>query len=447
MNKQTLHVIIIGAGTGGLCLAHGLKQAGIRVSVYERDRTRRDGLQGYRVGISPRGSQALQACLPPGLFSLFLATCARGPRYFNILTEQMREVLSMPVLASEDIAKNEQSVSRMTLRQVLLTGLDDVVFFDKRFSHYQDNEDGSVTAFFEDGSKSTGHVLVGADGTGSGVRKQRLPQARLEETGILSIAGKLPLTAESRALISDKMNEGVSLIMAPKGFGAIIHVTEFKWDRHGVKEGIGGNDAALISDWPGLLYDNTVDYIMWGVWAARQNLPADPTKLAGGHLVRVALDMTQDWHPNMRKLIEMTDPTTTFPINVRTSVPLSPWDSSNVTLLGDAVHTMTPGRGVGANTALRDAALLCKKLTEVRDGQAILKQAIHEYEAEMLRYSTEAVLESRKQMDARDAIHKPLIGRVLLACMRTFLRLTNMVPQLKLRIAHKEMRLRRAECV
>jgi len=55
----------------------------------------------------------------------------------------------MPVLASEDIAKNEQSVSRMTLRQVLLTGLDDVVFFDRRFSHYQDNADGSVTAFFE----------------------------------------------------------------------------------------------------------------------------------------------------------------------------------------------------------------------------------------------------------------------------------------------------------
>jgi hypothetical protein len=120
-----------------------------------------------------------------------------------------------------------------------------------------------VTAFFEDGSKSTGHVLVGADGTGSGVRKQRLPQARLEETGILSIAGKLPLTAESRALISDKMNAGVSLIMAAKGFGAIIHVMEFKWDRHGVKEGIGGNDAALISDWPKRVYKLRRRYQSW----------------------------------------------------------------------------------------------------------------------------------------------------------------------------------------
>ena len=33
----SLSVIIIGAGTGGLALAHGLKQAGIAVAVYERD--------------------------------------------------------------------------------------------------------------------------------------------------------------------------------------------------------------------------------------------------------------------------------------------------------------------------------------------------------------------------------------------------------------------------
>jgi 2-polyprenyl-6-methoxyphenol hydroxylase-like FAD-dependent oxidoreductase len=45
-----LHVVIIGAGTGGLCLAHGLKRAGISVAVYERDPTRADGLHGCRPG-------------------------------------------------------------------------------------------------------------------------------------------------------------------------------------------------------------------------------------------------------------------------------------------------------------------------------------------------------------------------------------------------------------
>jgi len=446
MNISSMHVMIVGAGTGGLCLAHGLKQAGISVAVYERDRTRRDGLHGYRVGISPAGTQALKTCLPPELFDLFVATCARPPRYFNILTEQLTEVLSMQVEGeAADPVNGEKSVSRMTLRQVLLTGLEDVVSFDKKFVRYEDNPDGTVTAFFEDGSQSTGDVLVAADGAGSRVRKQRLPHAQQEPTGIHSLGGKLPLTPESKAILSEKVFNGVSLIMAPHRYGAIIHVMEFKWDRSGGKQRVGGNDSDLISEWPGLLYDNTSDYINWGLWAASDKFPTDPKTLAGADAVRAAAQMTKDWSPNFRKLIELTDPSTAISINIRTSVPLSPWETSNVTLLGDAIHTMTPGRGVGANTALQDAALLCKKLTEVRDGQTALIPAIHEYEAEMLHYSKEAVLESRKQMNANDAIHKPIIGRILLAGMRTGMRIVNTFPALKRRMAKAEMRLRTAK--
>jgi hypothetical protein len=36
---------------------------------------------------------------------------------------------------------------------------------------------------------------------------------------------------------------------------------------------------------------------------------------------------------------------------------------------------MTPGRGVGANTALRDTALLCRNLTAVRDRRMTLIEA------------------------------------------------------------------------
>lgn len=277
--------MIVGAGTGGLCLAHGLKRAGVSVAVYERDRTRMDGLHGYRVGISPGGSQALQECLPPELFDLFVATCARAPRYFNMLTEQLSELLSLDIGDGGDPVNSEKSVSRMTLRQVLLTGLEDVVSFDKKFVRYEHRDHGKVTAHFEDGTSATGDVLVGADGAGSRLRKQLLPHAKHEETGIVAIGGKLPLTAESRALISDKSFQGISLITAPKGFGAIIHVMEFKWDHAGVKGGVGGNDADLISRWPGMLYDNTQDYISWGFWAARQKFPLDPSTLAGDDLV------------------------------------------------------------------------------------------------------------------------------------------------------------------
>lgn len=447
MENKNFHVMIIGAGTGGLCLAHGLKRAGIRVTVYERDRTRKDGLQGYRVGISPAGSYALKECLPSELYNLFVATCARPPRYFNMLTEQMSELLSMDRFSSDDPVDSEKSVSRMTLRQVLLTGLEDVVVFDKKFSRYEHFSDGRVIVSFEDGTQAIGDVLIGADGAGSRLRKQRLPHAQMEETGILSIGGKVPITPESKALLSNEVFNGISLVMAPKGFGAILHVMEFKWDHAGLKNNVGGNDAELIAHWPGMLYDNTQDYIMWGIWGARKNLPADPTTLARDQQLDLARKITQGWHPNFRRLIDLTDPSTVFPVNIRTSVPLEPWETSNVTLLGDAVHTMTPGRGVGANTALRDAALLCKRLTEVTDGCKPLLQALHEYEVEMLTYSKDAVLDSRKQMDANSVIHKPVLGRLQLAVARAGMRLVNAVPLFKRKMMEQQRRLRTVDQV
>src|SRR3954462_10256990 len=107
------HVIIIGAGTGGMCLAHGLKQAGISFAVYERDRTRTGGRQGYRVGINADGSRALHACLPPKLFDTFVATCANPIDRFTFMTEQLEELLSLKFPHQTDDITSEKSVSRM----------------------------------------------------------------------------------------------------------------------------------------------------------------------------------------------------------------------------------------------------------------------------------------------------------------------------------------------
>ena len=188
-----LHVVIIGAGTGGLCLAHGLRRAGISVAVYERDlsRSRDEGLQGYRVGIDPDGSRALHACLPPDLFNVLVATCARSPRYSNMLTEQLHEIISTDGWAGDpnDPVNSEKSVSRMTLRQVLLTGLEDIVTSERR--HPLRNGHGStVIASFADGTTATATVLIGADGARSPVRRQYLPHAQLEDTGMIASAAK-----------------------------------------------------------------------------------------------------------------------------------------------------------------------------------------------------------------------------------------------------------------
>jgi 2-polyprenyl-6-methoxyphenol hydroxylase-like FAD-dependent oxidoreductase len=403
------------------------------------------GRIGHRVGISPAGSYALQQNLPPEVFDLFVATCARSPKYFNIVTEQMDEVLSVDGIGDAEIdpVNSEKSVSRMTLRQVLLTGLEDITAFGKQFERYEENADGTVTAFFADGSSATGDVLVGADGARSKLRKQRLPQARMEKTGIVSIGARVPSTPEARALVSEKVLRGVTLAMAPKGMGAIIHVMDFKWDANGVKPRTAVADADIIRNWSGKQYDDSQDYMLWAIWAAQRWYPEDPEKLGPQELQRLALRMTEGWSPKFRKLIELSELETVNSINIRTSVPLDPWESSHVTLLGDAVHTMTPGRGVGANTALEDAALLCKRLVEVHQGKRDLVEAIHSYEGDMLEYSRHVVLESRKQMDARDAIHKPVIGRVVLGVTRTVMRVANHLPLLKRKMREKQMELRK----
>ena len=227
-----MHVMIVGAGTGGLALAHGLRRAGLKVSVFERDRTPRSAQGGYRVGISPAGSRALKACVPPDLYRLFVATCSRPPRYFSMLTERFSELVCLEMTGElADPIDGEKNVIRTILRQVLLSGLEDTVTFEKKFIRFEHNDSGSLRVFFQDGSYCDGNVLIGADGAGSRVRKQRLPYALHEDTGIVSVGGRLALTPESKALLSGKMFAGMSMIMAPKGLGAIIHVLEFSWNR------------------------------------------------------------------------------------------------------------------------------------------------------------------------------------------------------------------------
>jgi 2-polyprenyl-6-methoxyphenol hydroxylase-like FAD-dependent oxidoreductase len=75
------------------------------------------------------------------------------------------------------------------------------------------------------------------------------------------------------------------------------------------------------------------------------------------------------------------------------------WPPSRVTVLGDAIHAMSPARGSGANTALQDAALLCR-LTAPAVGDAHsdgdLVAAIGEYEEQMREYGYAAVAASRE---------------------------------------------------
>src|SRR5439155_25607012 len=100
------------------------------------------------------------------------------------------------------------SVSRITLHQVLSSGLSGILHYGKEFERYEHNADGTVTCFFADGSSAVANVVVGADGASSRVRRQLLPHAERVDTGIRNIVGKLPLTDETRKVLPHAIQQG-----------------------------------------------------------------------------------------------------------------------------------------------------------------------------------------------------------------------------------------------
>jgi 2-polyprenyl-6-methoxyphenol hydroxylase-like FAD-dependent oxidoreductase len=305
---------------------------------------------------------------------------------------------------------SERSVSRATLRQVLFSGVDDIVHYGKVFTRYEQNPDGTVTAFFADGTTATGDVLVAADGTRSAVRRQFLPDAEVIDTGVTAIATKTALTPETRALLTGKVLNGLSLIFGTGGMVGMLHVMEFRAGEH-----------------------NAGDYINLSIWSSHEHFPAGTEKQRGAELIATALRATGNWHPNLRKLFELSDPGAAFAMRIATSSPVIPWPATNITLLGDAIHTMTPGQGVGANTALRDAALLCHELTAAARGEKTLLKAVGDYEAEMLPYGTARVAESltNNGTSGKDPLYNPVTGRLALFAARTYFSLTDKVPALR----------------
>ncbi|MEU0796752.1 FAD-dependent monooxygenase [Amycolatopsis sp. NPDC005961] len=192
-----MKVIVIGAGPGGLTLAHGLRRSGIDVAVYERDGAR-GRPQGVSLHLDDRGAAALRACLPPAHVAMVEATTG-GPRERTLtLSEAGGELAVVGARPSDGLAgraRPGRQVHRPLLRAVLLTELDDVVRFGAEFTRFEQRADGTVRAFFADGRTDTADVLVGADGIGSAVRRQYLPDARVLDTGRRMLMGATPLRA------------------------------------------------------------------------------------------------------------------------------------------------------------------------------------------------------------------------------------------------------------
>ncbi|MET8307355.1 NAD(P)/FAD-dependent oxidoreductase [Micromonospora sp. NPDC005173] len=417
---NTIDVMIIGGGIGGLCLAQGLRQAGVAVTVHERTYVRTDWLQGYRIHINPHGSRALHAALPPATWQAFLDTVSVGDGGFGFTTEHLDDLLRLPAdeITSGDGPQDQHyGVSRISLREVLLSGMDDVLRLGSEFTHYEITGDGRVTAHFADGSTATADVLIGADGANSRVRGQLIPHARRVDTGVIAIAGKHRLDG---ATLPRVLTHETNLVI-PKDRGSLFTAV-WRPDR---------NLLAQRDQIPAeFLLDNTTPFVLWGFNDAAAAFPVDVEKLSGADLRTVVLNRVAGWAPALGDLVRGSNPQTINAIRLRSATPVDPWPTGPVTLLGDAIHNMTPLAGVGANTALRDADLLRRKLTAVAAGQDRLVPALQDYERQMLDYGFAAVRQSLR--NAKQTASPSRLGRT---AFRTVLRTVNAIPPVRRRFA------------
>jgi 2-polyprenyl-6-methoxyphenol hydroxylase-like FAD-dependent oxidoreductase len=419
-----LHVLIIGGGIGGLALAQGLRRAGVSAAVYERDRSLTSRPQGYRVHISPGGSRALHECLPAHLFDAFDRTCGKPARAIHFVTEHMRPLLSLDaaLVTNDDAVARHRSVSRITLRQVLMAELDDV-HLGKAFVRYEERG-GRVIAHFDDGSSAEGDILVAADGAGSRVRRQFLPEAELIDTGVAAIGGKVFLD-QHRDRIAPALRDGMCLVGGRDGVSLFVAVQD-------VPEARGG-DGAIGANEPGrveAVFENTRSYVMWGLGARRERLHVDANEHDPARLADIAARAVAAWAPEFRDLIALADPGTLSQFSIRTSTQVGPWPTGRVTLIGDAIHAMTPYRGIGANMALEDAVRLKRAIVAGTRGERNMFAAIGDYEAAMRDYGFRSARNSLNAM--RQTVDA---GPVRLTLQRLMFRAIDRLPAIKRRMA------------
>ena len=392
-------LIIIGAGLGGLSLAQTLRRAGISAQIFERDHGPFERPQGYRLHLDADAINASKEVLTPELSAVFEATSQWTEPYTTILGKDLSVIKRLlteddhgDVWPAREGAPIHANVDRATLRQILLADLDGCLHYGKALDHYESDDTG-VTAHFADGTTVRGDVLVGADGIRSAVRRQRAPQAVTVDAGITAIYGRLPAAKAAELTPSETLNDIFTIATDGRrvflGLGSVRFPTP--------------PDQAAAKFAPGVSMHPQEDYVVCVVGGRHEFFPPKLHGASGAELQRVAAETIGGWPEQAASVIHACDPSAFFLVEMYTSVPCTLDPPTNVTLLGDAIHAMTPTLGRGANIAMRDGALLGRELKKVAAGSTTLSEALAAYERGLIDYGFAVVREAAETGQQRMA--------------------------------------------
>ena len=400
-------VLISGAGLASLLLARSLHRSKIPFLVFERDASIVFRAQGYRLRLSAQGLDAIEHVLGPAGFQTFYDACGKtGGAGFSAINPLTGETMGTetPSVKSEVLTSREGKVvgiSRGDMRKLFMEGLEDRVRWNQQVKAYERTEDG-VRLVFADGSKSEeGSMLVGGEGVKSAVAGQLSKGAiSVYDLGSRGIHGQAPTTAFKN------LGEGVFRIVddtsQPNG-GKVFLITNVRADdMHNPDIHFGWT---MIGS-PGVI-----------------KAPNDNYTITGSPAAQIAKSLTAHWHERVKPLFDnMVEAEAAFwKITCSSPKGVPEWpNDARVTLVGDAVHAMTPAGGNGANTAVRDSALLGRLMAEAWErGHGQQWTGVTEaYEKEMRVYATEAVKASYGQATGQfglegDLEDKPILNEYI----------------------------------
>ncbi|WP_144637302.1 FAD-dependent oxidoreductase [Bordetella genomosp. 13] len=333
------HVVVAGAGMGGLTLALALLKKGFDVDVYEQSAELRE--VGAGLWISANGAKVMAALgLKAQLERINLPPRDRLIRYWR--TGEGLSVYNR----GPDASKADHTliqVLRAELQRVLYEAViaikPDAVHFGVR-SVGADTVDGRARLLLDDGSHVEGDVVVGCDGAHSRVRQSLFGPAPARYTGALAWRGLAPMSR-----LKPQHREP----LASTWVGPTAHVTTYPVQRNG---------EMFVS------FSAQVDSDTWHTesWSEKGDLGEALQDFAG-------------WHQDIIDLFTGSENLFRWGLFVRD--PLDAWSKGRVTLVGDACHSMTPYLGMGVNLTMEDAFVLARCLEQ---GVHDIPGALEKYE-------------------------------------------------------------------